>query len=235
VLGKEREERDALLAQANAKLLELNTELAVVKTRLDETEEERGAIREQLAEFRQMTQQFRRMIDSGRLEVVFRRGRMIVQLPAQVLFPSGSADLTDDGRKSLGEVAKILRGLRNRRFVVAGHTDNVPIAKNEHFTSNWDLSSARAVNVTAALLLFRFRDGDANVRSVWLCSRNDAIGNVAVMLAALGVFGTGAAWPDLAVAAIMAGLFLYSAVTILRQSLGELRRANGRFGAEAAQ
>jgi cation diffusion facilitator family transporter len=83
--------------------------------------------------------------------------------------------------------------------------------------------AALAVNVTAALLLFRFRDGDANVRSVWLCSRNDAIGNVAVMLAALGVFGTGTAWPDLAVAAIMAGLFLYSSSTIFRQSLGELR------------
>ena len=83
--------------------------------------------------------------------------------------------------------------------------------------------AALAVNVTAALLLFRFRDGDANVRSVWLCSRNDAIGNVAVMLAALGVFGTGTAWPDLGVAAIMAGLFLYSSASILRQSLGELR------------
>lgn len=84
-------------------------------------------------------------------------------------------------------------------------------------------AAALAVNVTAALLLYRFRDGDANVRSVWLCSRNDAIGNVAVMLAALGVFGTGTAWPDLAVAAIMAGLFLYSAASILRQSIGELR------------
>lgn len=83
--------------------------------------------------------------------------------------------------------------------------------------------AALAVNVTAALLLFRFREGDANVRSVWLCSRNDAIGNLAVMLAALGVFGTGTAWPDLAVAAIMAGLFLYSSAAILRQSLGELR------------
>jgi Co/Zn/Cd efflux system component len=83
--------------------------------------------------------------------------------------------------------------------------------------------AALAVNVIAALLLFRFRDGDANVRSVWLCSRNDAIGNVAVMLAALGVFGTGTAWPDLAVAAIMAGLFLYSSVSILRQSLDEFR------------
>jgi Co/Zn/Cd efflux system component len=87
--------------------------------------------------------------------------------------------------------------------------------------------AALAVNVTAATLLFRFRDGDANVRSVWLCSRNDAIGNVAVMLAALGVFGTGTAWPDLAVAAIMAGLFLYSAASILRQSTGELRVAQG--------
>jgi Co/Zn/Cd efflux system component len=87
-------------------------------------------------------------------------------------------------------------------------------------------AAALAVNVTAALLLLRYRKGDANVRSVWLCSRNDAIGNMAVMLAALGVFGTGTAWPDLGVAAIMAGLFLYSSVSILRQSLGELRAAH---------
>jgi Co/Zn/Cd efflux system component len=95
--------------------------------------------------------------------------------------------------------------------------------------------AALVVNATAALLLFRFREGDANIRSVWLCSRNDAIGNVAVMLAALGVFGTGTAWPDLAVAAIMAGLFLYSASSILRQTLGELRRANGGLGAETSR
>lgn len=86
--------------------------------------------------------------------------------------------------------------------------------------------AALAVNVTAALLLYRFRDGDANVRSVWLCTRNDAMGNVAVMLAALGVFGTGTAWPDLGVAAVMAGLFLYSSVAILRQALSELRTAH---------
>jgi chemotaxis protein MotB len=150
--GKQRDERDALLAQANAKLLELNTELAAVHTRLAEIEQERGEIREQLAEFRQMTAAFKRMIDSGRLEVVFRRGRMIVQLPAQVLFPSGSAELTEDGKKALHEVARVLRGLRNRRFVVAGHTDNVPVAKNERFTDNWDLSTARAVGVTSALI-----------------------------------------------------------------------------------
>jgi Co/Zn/Cd efflux system component len=82
---------------------------------------------------------------------------------------------------------------------------------------------ALAANLASVLLLLRYRDGDANVRSVWLCSRNDAIGNVAVMLAAVGVWLTGTAWPDLAVAAIMAGLFLWSALQIVRQALHERR------------
>jgi cation diffusion facilitator family transporter len=82
---------------------------------------------------------------------------------------------------------------------------------------------ALAANVTSVLLLVRYKDGDANVRSVWLCSRNDAIGNVAVMIAALGVWGTATKWPDLIVAAVMAGLFLWSSIQILRQSVRELR------------
>ncbi len=82
---------------------------------------------------------------------------------------------------------------------------------------------ALAANVASVLLLMRYKDGDANVRSVWLCSRNDAIGNVAVMVAALGVWGTATAWPDLIVAAIMAGLFITSAFQIMRQSAAELR------------
>lgn len=82
---------------------------------------------------------------------------------------------------------------------------------------------ALAANVTSVLLLMNYKDGDANVRSVWLCSRNDAIGNVIVMLAAVGVWGTATAWPDLAVAAIMGGLFLSSSTQILRQSLAEWR------------
>ena len=83
---------------------------------------------------------------------------------------------------------------------------------------------ALGVNVAVALMLYAFREGDANMRSVWLCSRNDAIGNVAVMLAALGVFGTGTAWPDLAVAAVMAALALSGGWSVLRQARGELRR-----------
>lgn len=82
---------------------------------------------------------------------------------------------------------------------------------------------ALAANLASVLLLMRYKDGDANVRSVWLCSRNDAIGNVVVMIAALGVWGTSTAWPDLAVAALMAGLFLSSATQILRQAWLEYR------------
>ncbi|MCR9123061.1 MAG: cation transporter [Phyllobacteriaceae bacterium] len=86
---------------------------------------------------------------------------------------------------------------------------------------------ALAANMASVLLLVAYKDGDANVRSVWLCSRNDAIGNVAVMVAALGVWGTATGWPDLIVAAIMAGLFLTSAVQIIRQAMDEKRREAG--------
>lgn len=81
---------------------------------------------------------------------------------------------------------------------------------------------ALAANLGVAWMLYAFREGDANMRSVWLCSRNDAIGNVAVMAAALGVFGTGSAWPDIAVATVMAILALTATVTVLRQAQHEL-------------
>ncbi|MAW87541.1 MAG: cation transporter [Phyllobacteriaceae bacterium] len=82
---------------------------------------------------------------------------------------------------------------------------------------------ALAANAASVLLLVKHKDGDANVRSVWLCSRNDAIGNVAVIAAAAGVWGTATGWPDLLVAGIMATLFLSSAAQIVRQALGEWR------------
>ncbi len=84
---------------------------------------------------------------------------------------------------------------------------------------------ALAANVGVGLLLYAWRDGDANMRAVWLCTRNDALGNVAVLFAAAGVFGTGGAWPDLVVAAIISTLALGSAVTVARAARGELRRA----------
>ncbi len=82
---------------------------------------------------------------------------------------------------------------------------------------------ALAANVVVALMLYRYRTGDANMRSVWLCSRNDAFGNIAVMLAALGVFGTGTAWPDLAVAAGMAGLAIWGGWSVIQHARLELK------------
>lgn len=85
---------------------------------------------------------------------------------------------------------------------------------------------ALAANLASVFLLVNFKDGDANVRSVWLCSRNDAIGNVAVMLAAVAVWYLGSRWPDLFVAAMMAGLFLSSAWQILTQAMQERKQQN---------
>jgi len=81
---------------------------------------------------------------------------------------------------------------------------------------------ALAANLGVAALLYAFREGDANMRGVWLCTRNDALGNIAVMLAALGVFGTGTAWPDLAVAVAMSALAISAGWTVMRQARREL-------------
>jgi len=91
---------------------------------------------------------------------------------------------------------------------------------------------ALAANLSSVLLLLKYRDGDANVRSVWMCSRNDAIGNFAVILAASGVWATNTPWPDLIVAGIMASLFLWSSTRIVRQAFLELRATPILSGAQ---
>lgn len=91
---------------------------------------------------------------------------------------------------------------------------------------------ALAANLGVAVLLYRHRQGDSNRRSVWLCTRNDAIGNLAVMLAASGVFASGTAWPDLAVAVVMAALALSSSYRVLMQAVGEIRGAASLTPAE---
>src|SRR5215203_5733984 len=84
--------------------------------------------------------------------------------------------------------------------------------------------TALAANAASFGLLWAYRGGDANMRSAWICTRNDVLGNLAVLLAAAGVFGTGTGWPDIIVAAIMAALALQGAATVMRQSFGELRQ-----------
>ena len=88
---------------------------------------------------------------------------------------------------------------------------------------------ALAANAGVALMLYRWRGGDANMRSVWICSRNDAVGNAAVVLAAAGVFGTGTGWPDIIVASVMAALGVSGGWQIMRQATGELRAERRRL------
>jgi chemotaxis protein MotB len=141
------------LQQGGVEALELKAALAAAQARLEGLEAERAELGVQMAEYRKVTQQFRSMIDSGKLTVTFRRGRMIVELPAAVLFASGSAELSAQGATALKEVAAILGHVPGKRFIVAGHTDDVPITKAlTGYSSNWALSAARAVIVTEALL-----------------------------------------------------------------------------------
>jgi len=92
--------------------------------------------------------------------------------------------------------------------------------------------AALAANAACFGLLYAYRDGDANMQSVWICSRNDVLGNLAVLLAAVGVFGTGTGWPDLIVATVMAALALQGAWIVVRQACDELQSPAGRIGVQ---
>jgi Co/Zn/Cd efflux system component len=124
--------------------------------------------------------------------------------------------------------AALLKGVSMAAFglFVIGRTGWVALAglPPEALTMGAIGLLALLANGLVMLMLYAFRDGDANMRSVWLCSRNDALGNLAVMLAAAGVFGTGEAWPDVVVAAIMAALSLSSGYAVIRQARHELRQ-----------
>jgi Co/Zn/Cd efflux system component len=93
---------------------------------------------------------------------------------------------------------------------------------------------ALAVNFSVALLVFRFREGDANMRSVWLCTRNDVIANILVLVAAAGVFGTGTVWPDVGVAAFLAFLGLSSGSSVIRHARAELTAQDDRAASRCA-
>jgi chemotaxis protein MotB len=100
--------------------------------------------------YEEVLARFRTLIDGGRLTVSIVNGRMVIHLPQDILFESGSANLSRDGRQTLGEVAGVLAELTDRRFQVEGHTDNVPIS-TARFPSNWELSAARSLSVVHLL------------------------------------------------------------------------------------
>ena len=126
--------------------------LKVSQSALDDLRAERAETEKRLEAFRALTASFQKMIDSGKLQVTMRHGRMIVKLPAEILFQSGSADVSKEGQTALAEVAAILKHMHDRRFMIAGHTDNVPVGPPSVFKNNLQLSTARAETVTEQLI-----------------------------------------------------------------------------------
>jgi len=137
---------------------ELESQRGQLQTSLDETtralEELRARQRQaeaRLADFRRLQESLRALISAGTIQVRLFRGRLVLGLNESVLFDSGQADLKPEGRTALTQIAGVLEGLSNRQFQICGHTDNLPI-RSRRFPSNWELSTARAVNVARFLV-----------------------------------------------------------------------------------
>src|SRR5690606_11026132 len=100
---------------------------------------------------RQLRERFAKLVDTGKLDVAFRNGQMVLKLPSGILFASGKAVLSKDGQAALSEVLGILSEFKDRRFMVAGHTDTDPI-RSRSFKNNWELSSSRAMSVVQFMI-----------------------------------------------------------------------------------
>ena len=133
----DKDKLDKLLQASNAQLAELA--------------KQKAAADERAATYKRLTERLRSMIDAGKLSVRIRKGRMLISLPNDVLFDSGSAVLKRAGQDAVAQVAQALTGLTDRQFLVAGHTDDKPI-HTARFSSNWELSTERAVVVTRFLI-----------------------------------------------------------------------------------
>jgi chemotaxis protein MotB len=146
------------IAELEAAEKSKDTELGSAKTKMEATQSELAELRRQkeaaekrIAAYKALQDKFRALVDTGKLQVVFRNGQMTLKLPSGILFPSGSAELSKGGQNALAEVTNILMQFQDRRFVVAGHTDNQPIRTAE-FKNNWYLSTARANSVVQFMI-----------------------------------------------------------------------------------
>jgi chemotaxis protein MotB len=122
-----------------------------LRGRLDQLSAIEAEIRERNRIYEEVLGRFRSLIDAGRLSVSIVRGRMVINLPQDILFGSGSATLGGEGRETLSQIATVLSEFDDRSFQVEGHTDNVPISTTQ-FPSNWELSAARALSVVKLLV-----------------------------------------------------------------------------------
>jgi chemotaxis protein MotB len=124
----------------------LGGELESAQKRMEELRKAQALAEARAGQFRKLVAQFKQLTDAGKLQVELRENRMIVRLGDQILFDPGKTELKKDGQDALRQVTAVLKAIPNRNFQVAGHTDNIPI-KSARFRSNWDLSTARAVEV----------------------------------------------------------------------------------------
>ena len=122
-----------------------------LQKRLDELEKQKKTAEARAAMFRSLVDKLRSMVDAGQIKVTVRNGRMLLVLPNDILFDSGKTELKAEGKDAIGKVAKVLAGMPDRHFLVAGHTDNLRI-KTKQFRSNWELSTERAVEVVRLLV-----------------------------------------------------------------------------------
>ncbi|HEU5058097.1 MAG TPA: OmpA family protein [Kofleriaceae bacterium] len=149
-----RRERDRLQGELEAARLVMEGKLAATQEELEELRVQREAQKAQLELFRKFTDKLQSMIAVGDIDVYMRRGRMVVGMPSQVLFPSGQHELSEKGKGTLRRVAGALKEFPDRRFLVAGHTDTKPIGEKLKtlYEDNWDLSARRALVVTRFLI-----------------------------------------------------------------------------------
>ncbi len=129
----------------------LSTDMEAAKKRMAEMQKQQEAAEKRAQQFRDMVAKFKSMIDAGKLQVEIRNGLMLVKLPDNILFDPGKTDLKPAGKDAIAQVTQILSGIEGRKFQVTGHTDNIPI-KSAKFKSNWELSAARAVEVTKLMI-----------------------------------------------------------------------------------
>lgn len=146
--------RDKLAKDLDALQKEVEQKLSATEEELSELRRQREAQNKQLELFQKFTEKLKSMIDVGDINVSIRRGRMVVGMPSRILFPSGKHELSKRGKRTLTRVGKALAELPERRFLVAGHTDNMPIGEKlkETYQDNWDLSAERALTVTRYLI-----------------------------------------------------------------------------------
>jgi len=138
--------------KASARGTELEGNVAATQKELAELRKQHEEEQKRLAAFKALTARFQKMIDSGKIAVAFRNGQMIMKLPSGILFASGKADLSKDGQATLSDVASALKDFSDRKFLIAGHTDNVPLPRGGRFKDNWELSTTRALTVARFLV-----------------------------------------------------------------------------------